>query len=127
MVAALFCDDAGRILVTQRRADQPMPLKWEFPGGKVEPGEAPVDALAREIREELGCEARVGRIDDVVFHAYAEFDLYMLVYRCTLAGDARPVEVADVRWVPPAELVGFDVLPADVALVQRLAAEAANR
>ena len=51
----------------------------------------------------------------------------MLVYRCTLAGEPRPVEVADVRWVPPAELVGFDVLPADVALVQRLAAEAANR
>jgi len=127
VVAALCRDDAGRILLTQRRADQPMPLKWEFPGGKVEPGEAPVDALGRELREELGCDARVGRIDEVVFHAYAEFDLYMLVYACTLVGEARPVEVADVRWVPPAELVGFDVLPADVALVQRLAAERANR
>ncbi len=126
VVAALCRDGAGRILLTQRRADQPMPLKWEFPGGKVEPGEAPVDALAREIREELGCDARVGRIDDVVFHAYAEFDLYMLVYACTLVGEPRPVEVADARWVAPAELVGFDVLPADVALVRRLAAEAAN-
>jgi 8-oxo-dGTP diphosphatase len=127
VVAALCRDAEGRILLTQRRADQPMPLKWEFPGGKVEPGEAPVDALAREIREELGCDARVGRIDEVVFHAYAEFDLYMLVYACTLAGTPRPVEVADVRWVPPPELGGFDVLPADVALVARLAAEAANR
>ena len=90
-------------------------------------GESPVDALAREIAEELGCDARVGRIDEVVFHAYADFDLYMLVYACTLAGTARAVEVADIRWVPPAELVGFDVLPADVALCQRLAAEAANR
>jgi 8-oxo-dGTP diphosphatase len=127
VVAALCRDHAGRILLTQRRADQPMPLLWEFPGGKVEPGEAPVDALAREIREELGCEARVGRIDDVVFHAYADFDLYMLVYACTLAGTPRPVEVADLRWVAPAELTRFDVLPADVALVERLAAEAANR
>ena len=127
VVAALCRDEAGRILLTQRRADQPMGLLWEFPGGKVEPGEAPVAALEREIREELGCDARVGRIDDVVFHAYAEFDLYMLVYACTLAGAPRAVEVADVRWVPPAELGGYEVLPADVALVRRLAAEAANR
>ena len=127
VVAALCRDGEGRILLTQRRADQPMPLKWEFPGGKVEPGAAPVAARARELPEELGGDARVGRIDDVVFHAYAEFDLYMLVYACTLAGTPRAVEVADVRWVPPAELGGFDVLPADVALVERLAAEAANR
>ena len=127
VVAALCRDEAGRILLTQRRADQPMGLLWEFPGGKVEPGEAPVAALEREIREELGCDARVGRIDDVVFHAYAEFDLYMLVYACTLAGAPRAVEVADVRWVPPAELVGYEVLPADVALVRRLARDAANR
>jgi 8-oxo-dGTP diphosphatase len=127
VVAALCRDEAGRILLTQRRADQPMPLKWEFPGGKVEPGEAPVDALARELGEELGCGARVGRIEEVVFHAYAEFDLYMLVYACALAGEPRAVEVADLRWVPPVELVRFDVLPADIALVQRLAGEAAKQ
>jgi 8-oxo-dGTP diphosphatase len=125
VVAALCRDEDGRILLTQRRADQPMPLKWEFPGGKVEPGEAPVDALRRELQEELGCDAQIGRIDDVVFHAYAEFDLYMLVYATTLLGAPRPVEVAEARWVPPAELRGYDVLPADVAIVARLADEAA--
>jgi 8-oxo-dGTP diphosphatase len=124
VVAALVRAGDGRVLLTQRRADQPMPLLWELPGGKVEPGEAPVDALAREIREELGCAARVGRIDEVVFHAYAEFDLYMLVYRCELLGEPRAVEVAQLAWVPPAELPSYPVLPADVTLVERLAREA---
>ena len=123
VVAALVRDDAGRILLTQRRHDQPMPLKWEFPGGKVEPGEAPVAALAREIEEELGCRAEVGRIDEVVFHAYADFDLYMLVYSCRLLGDARAVEVAQVHWVERERLLTYDVLPADIALVERLARE----
>jgi 8-oxo-dGTP diphosphatase len=124
VVAALVRAGDGRVLLTQRRADQPMPLLWELPGGKVEPGEAPVDALAREIREELGCAARVGQIDEVVFHAYAEFDLYMLVYRCELVGEPRAVEVAQLAWVPPAELPSYPVLPADVTLVERLAREA---
>jgi 8-oxo-dGTP diphosphatase len=124
VVAALVRDDAGRILLTQRRADQPMPLLWEFPGGKVEPGEPPVEALAREISEELGCAATVGAIYDVVFHPYADFDLYMLVYACALGGEPRAVEVAQLAWVPPDELGRYEVLPADVALVARLAREA---
>ena len=123
VVAALVRDDAGRILLTQRRHDQPMPLKWEFPGGKVEPGEAPVAALAREIEEELGCRAEVGRIDEVVFHAYDDFDLYMLVYACRLMGEPRAVEVAQLHWVERERLLGYDVLPADVAIVERLARE----
>jgi 8-oxo-dGTP diphosphatase len=127
VVAALCRDENGRVLLTQRRADQPMPLLWELPGGKVEPGEAPAVALERELAEELGCGARVGRIDDVVFHAYAEFDLYMLVYACALVGEPRAVEVAQLAWVPPSELLRYPVLPADVALVERLAGEAAKR
>jgi 8-oxo-dGTP diphosphatase len=127
VVAALVRDSDGRVLLSQRRADQAMPLKWELPGGKVEPGEAPVAALAREVREELGCGATVGKIDEVVFFAYPDFDLYMLVYACTLDGEPRAVEVARVAWVPPADLTGYDVLPADVPLVERLARDAARR
>jgi len=126
VVAGLVVADDGRVLITKRRADQAMPLQWEFPGGKVEPGEAPVAALARELREEIGAIAEVGRIWDVLFHPYPAFDLVMLVYRCRLApGElAAAVEVAALAWVTTAELPGeWDILPADRPLVDRLVAE----
>ena len=123
VVAALVRDPAGRILLSRRRADQPMPLLWEFPGGKVEEGESPTEALGREIVEELGCPAEVGKIDDVIFHKYPEFDLLMLVYECRLLDAPRPVEVAELAWVPPAELHLYEVLPADVGICKRLASE----
>ena len=130
VVAGLIIGDDGRVLITQRRADQSLPLQWEFPGGKVEPGEAPVAALARELAEELGVEARVGAIWDVLFHPYPTFDLVMLVYACRLAPGAAPraVEVADLAWVRTEELPGtWDILPADRPLVARLAREGAPR
>jgi 8-oxo-dGTP diphosphatase len=114
----------GRVLITQRRADQALPLQWEFPGGKVEPGEAPTAALERELMEEIGVTVEVGRIWDVLFHAYPAFDLVMLVYACRIvAGEPRAVEVADVVWVPVAELGAWDILPADRPLVDRLVSE----
>ena len=123
VVAGLILGE-GRVLITQRRADQALPLQWEFPGGKVEPGEAPVAALVRELREEIGVEVAVGRIWDVLFHAYPEFDLVMLVYACRVAsGEPRSVEVADLRWLRPDELPAWDILPADRPLVQRLVDE----
>lgn len=129
VVAGLIVGDDGRVLLTQRRADQALPLQWEFPGGKVEPGEAPVDALARELAEELGVVARVGAIWDVLFHAYPTFDLVMLVYACRLAPAPPPraVEVADLAWVAPGALDAWDILPADRPLVARLMREGVPR
>jgi 8-oxo-dGTP diphosphatase len=125
LVVAALIRREGQILISRRRADQAMPLLWEFPGGKVEPGEAPVVALEREVREELGCDVQVGAVEDVVFHAYAEFDLVMLVYRCTVvAGEPRPVEVAEIAWVDPITLPDRELLPADFPLARRLAREA---
>lgn len=124
VVAGLVIGDGERILITQRRADQALPLQWEFPGGKVEPGEAPVDALVRELREELGVTVAVGRIWDVLFHAYPAFDLVMLVYVCRIVdGSPRAVEVADLAWVVARDLARWDILPADRPLVERLGVE----
>jgi len=124
VVAGLIIGGDGRVLITQRRADQALGLQWEFPGGKVEPGEAPVAALVRELREEIGVEVTVARIWDVLFHAYPEFDLVMLVYPCRIVqGTPRAVEVADLAWAQPHDLARWDILPADRPLVERLAVE----
>ncbi len=123
LVVAALVRDGTKVLMSRRRPDQPMPNLWEFPGGKVEPGEAPTDALAREVREELGCHVAVGRIHEVVFHAYPEFDLYMLVYAARITGgEPRPVDVAEVAWIEAAQLPALELLPADYPLARALAA-----
>jgi 8-oxo-dGTP diphosphatase len=124
VVAGLIIGDDGRVLITQRRADQALGLLWEFPGGKVEPGESPIEALARELQEEIGVTVAVGRVWDVLFHAYPDFDLVMLVYSCRIVdGTPRTVEVADLAWVAPHDLGRWDILPADRPLVERLRVE----
>jgi 8-oxo-dGTP diphosphatase len=128
LVVAALIREGGRILMSRRRPDQAMPDLWEFPGGKVEAGEHPEAALVREVREELGCEIAIDRIDEVVFHAYPEFDLYMLVYASRIAaGTPRAVEVADVQWIEAQALPTLDLLPADYPLARRLANETAGR
>jgi 8-oxo-dGTP diphosphatase len=122
LVVAAVIRQADRILMSRRRADQAMPGLWEFPGGKVEDREAPVAALQREIREELGCDVEVGQIYEVVFHPYPGFDLLMLVYVCrVLAGQPHAREVAEIAWVTATELPDLALLPADYPLAKRLA------
>jgi 8-oxo-dGTP diphosphatase len=126
-VVAALIERRGRILLSQRRADQSFGLCWEFPGGKVESGEDPRAALVREIREELDCTVRVGDVVDVVFHAYPAFDLVMPVYRSTIVrGTPRAAQVAAIAWVVPSQLPKTSMPPADVPLAKRLAREAAK-
>src|SRR5215471_12178434 len=112
LVAAALIEQGGRILLARRKADVPYPLLWEFPGGKVEPGEDPKDCVVREIREELGIEVAVAGIYDAVFHRYPERDVLVLVYRCRwLGGEVQDIEVTEHCWAAPADIPEFELLP----------------
>jgi len=127
LVTAAIIEHEGRILLTRRRPDAPYPLWWEFPGGKVEREEDPRDCIVRELREELAISVSVRGIYDVVFYRYPQRAVVVLAYRCDwVGGEIQNLEVAEHRWVTPGELAGFQLLPADGPLVERLCREAAG-
>lgn len=116
----------GRVLVTQRPPGGSFGGFWEFPGGKVEPGEDDRTALAREIREELGVDVGVGSLYDRAVHAYPDFVIDFRVYECALPDGVEPeaVQVKDMAWVRPGEVRGEDFPPADLPVLEKLRAEA---
>ena len=104
----------GKILVTQRKEDSPHGLLWEFPGGKVEEGEEPREALRRELKEELDIEAEVGMIFEVVFHLYPQHPILLLTYRCRQEKVVpKPLACHGLRWVSLRELRELVMPPAD--------------
>ena len=124
LVTAAVVEHRGRILLARRRENAPYPLLWEFPGGKVEPGEDPHDCIVREMREELAIEVKVEGIYDVVYYRYPERTVLVLAYRCRwLSGEIVDLEVHEHCWVGPEELLEYDLLPADISLAERIARE----
>lgn len=119
-VVAAEIEREGRWLITQRRAEAALPLLWEFPGGRVPEGESDASALRRSLRERLGVEVQVGHRVLQVSHAYAGYTLDMVVYRCGVIGEPRPVRVADVRWVRPEEFGSYRFPGADQQTVDAL-------
>jgi len=127
VVAAAVMVEGGRVLLTQRKAGTHLAGAWEFPGGKVEAGEDPRDALRRELREEIGLEASVGAIVEVTFHRYEEAGkaVLLLFYEAARAAgspEPRAIDVAAVKWATPEELRDEDFPPADVAVLARVRA-----
>jgi mutator protein MutT len=123
VVAAVISRD-GRILVGQRKRTDTHALKWEFPGGKLERGESPVRALVRELREELGIRATVGREIIRYEHRYPRRATIQLMFFDVPHFDGEPVGYAfeQIVWAPLKELPRYDFLEGDVDFVNRLAA-----
>jgi 8-oxo-dGTP diphosphatase len=122
-VVCAVIEKDGHVLVAQRPPHKLLPLKWEFPGGKVEPGEDPAAAIIREIREELGCTIRITRALPPFIHDYKTVVIEMIPFVCELEPDSpapHPHEHVAVAWVPPAGLRAYDLAAADWPVVANL-------
>jgi 8-oxo-dGTP diphosphatase len=123
-VAAAIIRRGTRILITRRLDNVHLGGLWEFPGGKVEPGESLEFALQREISEELGVRVRVGDKFFTVEHDYPTKSVNLHFFNCIVVdGEPRPLEVADLRWVEPRDLNQFQFPAADSELIERLRTE----
>lgn len=114
----------GRVLIAKRPPHKLMPLKWEFPGGKVEPGEEAAAAIVREIREELGCDIAVTRALAPFVHDYRTVVIEMIPFVCALipaSPDPHAHEHVDLAWVPLDGLQAYDLAAADWPVVAALA------
>ena len=121
LVSAVALIDAdGRVLLAQRPEGKSMAGLWEFPGGKVEAGETPEEALIRELKEELGIDTWQSCLAPLTFasHAYADFHLLMPLFACRKwQGTATPREGQTLAWVRPAALRDYPMPPADLPLI----------
>jgi 8-oxo-dGTP diphosphatase len=125
VVAAAVVIEEARVLLTQRKSGTHLAGAWEFPGGKVEAGEDPREALARELREELGIEATAGEVIDVTFHRYedAQKAVLLLFFEASRTADSpapRALDVAAFNWATRADLDPARFPPADVAVLEKV-------
>jgi 8-oxo-dGTP diphosphatase len=128
VAACALINDKRRVLIAKRPQGKTLAGLWEFPGGKVEPGESPEDAVVREMREELALGVERSCLSPLTFasHRYRDFDLLMPLFAChRWHGQPHPVEAQEIAWVEPADLRDqsrFPMPPADAPLVPVLTA-----
>ena len=121
LVAACALVDAdGRVLLAQRPAHKQLGGLWEFPGGKVEPGETPEETVVRELKEELGIETKTACLAPLTFasHPYDTFNLLMPLFVCRrFWGIPQPLEAQQLKWVRPTKMRDYPMPPADEPLI----------
>ena len=120
VVAGVLRDARGRVLLARRTEGRDLAGLWEFPGGKVEPGESPEDALVRELREELGIEATVGALVSCVPLETPAKRLLLDVREVAFSGQPRGLEGQALAWVPLRKLADYPLPPADVPVMEEL-------
>jgi 8-oxo-dGTP diphosphatase len=123
VVACALVDADNRVLISKRPEGKALAGLWEFPGGKLEPGETPEDCLIRELREELGVTTKAACLAPLTFASfkYPDFHLFMPLYVCRrYEGIARGVEGQEIKWVSPKKLRDYPMPPADEPLIPAL-------
>lgn len=122
IVCAVTYDADDRILISRRKKDAHLSLKWEFPGGKVERDESDEQALQRELREELAVDVALDHLLHQTRFTYPDRTVNLRFYRCRLVGERRPraVDVLSYRWVQPSTLKTYEFPPANDRLIEML-------
>ncbi len=121
VAAGILYDAAGQVLITERRCDGPFDGLWEFPGGKIDTSESPVEALNRELAEELGIEVTVSKPFMDLHHEYADYTVDLEFFLVTdWQGEPSGLEGQGLRWVEPSALDPEELLPADAPVVDAL-------
>lgn len=124
-VVAAIIEKDGKILICRRAENKTRALKWEFPGGKIEPGETPEQAMLRECREELDVDLCVKGEFMRVLHSYPDIEIQLTVFRTAIIGsDPRCIEHKEIRFVYPSELADFELCPADITVAEKIISEA---
>jgi len=120
-VVAAVLEQDGRYLITQRRTTAVLPLMWEFPGGRVEPGETDAQALRREVLHRLGAEIECGKLISFVSHPYEHYVVDLFLYECTLLSPSlEPRAVNGFKWVLSSDFDQYPFTPADEASMDAL-------
>ncbi|MEH7399188.1 8-oxo-dGTP diphosphatase MutT [Priestia megaterium] len=123
-VVAAIIKDKDLLLIAKRHSKDLLAGKWEFPGGKLEPGETPEECLVREIREELRVEVEIGSFYDDNVYSFKDQAIHLLFYWAEIMnGEVTPIVHDDVKWITIKELARFDFAPADIPIVKRLERE----